>query len=128
MHLYYDVHDGTGPYMLMVHGFLSSRAQWGPNLTALARVARPVVLELCGHGPTIQALLAVPHGPAPSGSVPIAHDSTGSHGPSACKDQYHRGHHSRGALWRVGSFLLSLGEKVRVREFAALGKRPLSGS
>ena len=50
MQLYYDVHEGTGPYMLMVHGFLSSRAQWGPNLTALARVARPVVLELWGHG------------------------------------------------------------------------------
>src|SRR5207244_48758 len=81
-----------------------------------------------GHGPTIQALLAVSHGPAPSGLVPIAHDSTGSHGPSACRDQYHRGHHSRIALWRVGSFLLSLGEKVRVRESATLVKRPLSGS
>src|SRR6059058_4727521 len=50
MQFYYDVHDGTGPYMLMVHGFLSSRAQWGPNLTALAPVTRPVVLELWGHG------------------------------------------------------------------------------
>jgi len=36
MQLHYDIHDGTGPYMLMVHGFLSSRAQWGPNLAALA--------------------------------------------------------------------------------------------
>jgi len=50
MQLYYDIHEGTGPYMLMVHGFLSSRAQWRPNLAALARVARPVVLELWGHG------------------------------------------------------------------------------
>jgi pimeloyl-ACP methyl ester carboxylesterase len=50
MQLYYDIHEGTGPYMLMVHGFLSSRTQWRPNLAALARVVRPVVLELWGHG------------------------------------------------------------------------------
>jgi pimeloyl-ACP methyl ester carboxylesterase len=49
MQLYYDIHNGTGPYMLMVHGFLSSRAQWRRNLAALAPVARPVVLELWGH-------------------------------------------------------------------------------
>ena len=47
---YYDIHDGTGPYLLMVHGFLSSRAQWQPNLTALSAVSRPVVIELLGHG------------------------------------------------------------------------------
>ena len=46
MQLYYDVHDGTGPYVLLVHGFLSSRAQWRPNLAALASVMRPVVVEL----------------------------------------------------------------------------------
>jgi 2-succinyl-6-hydroxy-2,4-cyclohexadiene-1-carboxylate synthase len=50
MQLYYEVHAGTGPYMLLVHGFLSSRAQWRPNLAALARVVRPVVVELWGHG------------------------------------------------------------------------------
>lgn len=50
MQLYYDVHDGTGPYMLLVHGFLSSRSQWRPNLEALSRVTRPVVVELWGHG------------------------------------------------------------------------------
>ena len=50
MALYYEVHDGTGPYVLLVHGFLSSRAQWTPNLEALAQVARPVVVELWGHG------------------------------------------------------------------------------
>lgn len=50
MQLHYDIHDGTGPYLLLVHGFLSSRAQWGPNLAALAGVVRPVVLELWGHG------------------------------------------------------------------------------
>mgnify|MGYP003393949992 CR=1 FL=1 len=50
MELYYDVHDGQGPYILLVHGFLSSRAQWAPNLAALAQVTRPVVVELLGHG------------------------------------------------------------------------------
>src|SRR5262245_23879114 len=50
MQLYYDVHAGTGPYVLMVHGFLSSRAQWRLNLEALASVVRPVVVELWGHG------------------------------------------------------------------------------
>jgi 2-succinyl-6-hydroxy-2,4-cyclohexadiene-1-carboxylate synthase len=47
---HYDIHDGTGPYLLMVHGFLSSRAQWQLNLAALSQVSRPVVVELWGHG------------------------------------------------------------------------------
>jgi pimeloyl-ACP methyl ester carboxylesterase len=45
-----DVHDGQGPFLLLVHGFLSSRAQWRPNLAALSEVCRPVSLELLGHG------------------------------------------------------------------------------
>lgn len=36
--------------MLMVHGFLSSRAQWRANLPALTKVCRPVLIELLGHG------------------------------------------------------------------------------
>jgi pimeloyl-ACP methyl ester carboxylesterase len=47
---YFDVHDGDGPYLLLVHGFLSSRAQWRLNLPALSRFSRPVVVELYGHG------------------------------------------------------------------------------
>ncbi len=47
---HYDVYDGTGPYLLMVHGFLSGRSQWQPNLAALRQVSRPVVVELWGHG------------------------------------------------------------------------------
>ncbi len=47
---HYDVHPGNSPYCLFVHGYLSSRAQWIPNLTALSKVVRPVVLELLGHG------------------------------------------------------------------------------
>ena len=33
--LHVDVHDGNGPYLLLVHGMLSSRVQWMPNLDAL---------------------------------------------------------------------------------------------
>ena len=47
---YYEVHPGEGPYALFVHGFLSSRAQWLPNLDRLSTVCRPVVVELFGHG------------------------------------------------------------------------------
>ncbi|MEZ5855613.1 MAG: alpha/beta fold hydrolase [Hyphomicrobiaceae bacterium] len=48
---YYEVHAGTqGPYLLMVHGFLSSRSQWRINLPALSKIARPVLLELLAHG------------------------------------------------------------------------------
>ena len=46
---HFEVHDGTGPYLLLVHGMLSSRAQWMCNIEALRRVVRPVVLELWGH-------------------------------------------------------------------------------
>ncbi len=45
-----EAHEGDGPRLLLVHGFLSSRAQWRPNLEGLKRFCRPVVLELWGHG------------------------------------------------------------------------------
>ena len=48
--LHVDVHDGDGPYLLLVHGMLSSRAQWMPNLAAFSQYSRPVVVELWGHG------------------------------------------------------------------------------
>ncbi len=48
--LFYEVHGTAGPLALLVHGFLSSRAQWLPNLPALSRFCRPVVVELFGHG------------------------------------------------------------------------------
>lgn len=47
---HYEVRAGRGPHALLLHGFLSSRAQWLPNLDALATVCRPVVVELFGHG------------------------------------------------------------------------------
>ncbi len=48
--LHCEVHAGAGLPLLLVHGMLASRAQWIPNLESLARVARPVVVELLGHG------------------------------------------------------------------------------
>lgn len=48
--LHVEVHPGAGPPLLLVHGICSSRAQWRPNLAALAQVATPVVVELLGHG------------------------------------------------------------------------------
>jgi 2-succinyl-6-hydroxy-2,4-cyclohexadiene-1-carboxylate synthase len=50
LRFHFDVHAGEGPPLLLVHGMLSGRAQWAPNLAALARVSRPVVVELWGHG------------------------------------------------------------------------------
>ncbi len=48
---HYEVHDrGNGPYLLLVHGFLSSRVQWAVNLPGLMAFCRPVVVELWGHG------------------------------------------------------------------------------
>ena len=46
---HFEVHEGSGPHLLLVHGMLSSRAQWAPNLAALSHVCRPVRLELYGH-------------------------------------------------------------------------------
>lgn len=42
--------EGRGPPLLLVHGFLSSCAQWRPNLAALKQYVRPVIVELWGHG------------------------------------------------------------------------------
>ena len=49
LHVEADI-GGTGPYLLLVHGFLSSRAQWRANLEGLKTFCRPVVVELWGHG------------------------------------------------------------------------------
>jgi len=48
--LYYEVHGDHGPFLLLVHGMLSSRAQWLLNIEALTELCRPVVVELFGHG------------------------------------------------------------------------------
>ena len=41
--------NGLTP-MLLVHGFLSSRAQWFENLDAMQQFCRPIVVEHFGHG------------------------------------------------------------------------------
>lgn len=48
--LHYDVHGSEGPYVLFVHGLLSSRSHWLPNVPAFTPSCRPVVVELLGHG------------------------------------------------------------------------------
>jgi pimeloyl-ACP methyl ester carboxylesterase len=47
--LYHEVHGTRGPFLLLVHGMLSSRAQWMLNIPALSADYRPVVVELFGH-------------------------------------------------------------------------------
>ena len=48
--LAFTVHPGNGPYLALVHGFLSSSAQWMHNLEALSSVCHPVTIDLWGHG------------------------------------------------------------------------------
>ena len=51
MKLYVEAETaGPGPYLLLVHGLLSSRSQWRTNLADLRRFCRPVMVELWGHG------------------------------------------------------------------------------
>ena len=45
----WKTHGGQGPHLLLVHGFLSSRAQWLLNLESLATGCQPVTVELFGH-------------------------------------------------------------------------------
>ncbi len=49
MTLDYQVHDGRGPHLLLVHGFLTGPSQWAANLRGLAEHATPVTVSLWGH-------------------------------------------------------------------------------
>lgn len=49
MDLAHHIHPGTGPYLLLVHGFLTGPQQWQPNLDALGAVCTPVTVSLWGH-------------------------------------------------------------------------------
>ena len=57
--LAYEVHPGSGRHALFLPGTLGTRSNWAPNVPALAKVCRPVVAELWGHGRT-----ATPKDPA----------------------------------------------------------------
>lgn len=48
--LAYKAYKGKGPLLLLLHGFLSSSAQWINNISALSTVCRPVTVDLWGHG------------------------------------------------------------------------------
>lgn len=48
--LNYVVHPGQGPYLGLLHGFLSSGRQWLLNLEALSEVCTPVTIDMWGHG------------------------------------------------------------------------------
>lgn len=48
--LNYVAHEGTGPGLLLVHGFLSSAGQWVANIEGLKTFSTPVVVDLWGHG------------------------------------------------------------------------------
>jgi 2-succinyl-6-hydroxy-2,4-cyclohexadiene-1-carboxylate synthase len=63
--LYYQIHGQGGPHLLLVHGFLSSRAHWLLNLGALSAFCRPVVIELLGHA----------RSPSPDDAAPYAPDA-----------------------------------------------------
>lgn len=47
--LSFQAHTGTGPPLLLVHGFLTGPAQWQANLPDLASFCTPVTVSLWGH-------------------------------------------------------------------------------
>jgi 2-succinyl-6-hydroxy-2,4-cyclohexadiene-1-carboxylate synthase len=61
--LYFETQGERGPYLLLVHGFLSSRAHWILNLEALSALCRPVVIELLGHARSPSPDHAAPYAP-----------------------------------------------------------------
>ena len=62
--LYWEEHAGRGPHLLLVHGVVSSRAQWLDNLAVLGEFCRPVVVELFGHGRSPSPQSPRPYSPA----------------------------------------------------------------
>ena len=50
IHLHYEVLEGNGPPIMLLHGMLSSKAQWDLNLAAIQKVATPILVELLAHG------------------------------------------------------------------------------
>jgi len=61
--LHFEVHGREGPYLLLVHGFLSSRAHWLLNIEGLSAFYRPVVVELLGHARSPSPDAAAPYAP-----------------------------------------------------------------
>ena len=59
-----QVHGGSGPHLLLVHGMLASRAQFLHNIAALETRFTPVTAELLGHN----------HSESPSDQAPYQPD------------------------------------------------------
>ena len=49
VNIYYEVH-GTGPTMLLTHGFSATSEMWKANIAALAQKYRVIVWDMRGHG------------------------------------------------------------------------------
>ena len=49
VNIYYEVH-GSGPTMLLTHGFSATAEMWNANLTALSQRYRVIVWDMRGHG------------------------------------------------------------------------------
>lgn len=49
--LYYEVH-GSGPVVLLTHGFSATSAMWKPNVAALSQHCRLILWDMRGHGQT----------------------------------------------------------------------------
>lgn len=60
-----ELGNPTGPPLLLVHGFMSSRVQWDLNVDRLGQTLRLVLVELPGHGDS----------PAPDDPAPYRRDA-----------------------------------------------------
>src|ERR1700752_223251 len=49
VNIYYEVH-GSGPTMLLTHGFSATAEMWNANLAALSQRYRVIVWDMRGHG------------------------------------------------------------------------------
>jgi pimeloyl-ACP methyl ester carboxylesterase len=48
--LHRETVPGNGSPAFLIHGLLSSRTQWRPNIRALSRHTQPLLVDLWGHG------------------------------------------------------------------------------
>jgi pimeloyl-ACP methyl ester carboxylesterase len=49
VNIYYEVH-GSGPALLLTHGFSATTEMWKPNIAALSRQYRLILWDMRGHG------------------------------------------------------------------------------
>ena len=51
--LYYEVHGGEGPALLLTHGFMCTSEIWAPQIEVLSSHFKLIVWDLRGHGRTV---------------------------------------------------------------------------